>query len=268
MANSKTRAWFNLGEIVGHGRQSIDYRTATTVSINRHIEIIRERIFEEERIRDDEERQIRGREMYNKSVRQKTQDDKIKDGINPISKHITIKIRLKSHPIKKKINEDKCAICHDKFDLANYNDILMLKCNHTFHHSCIRNLLFIYMDDKCPLCRTVYEYRLDACRKIKQRLKKKIINHHKNECDRIEVRKLLDLALFLSQKNIVLGFLNDFINDIKHIPIPALVEMGYCELDRGHIYLFNEEYCGGDRTYKQHCRCRCGCDENMNHCNH
>ncbi len=53
MANSKTIAWAKLGQLVGFGRQRINYRTATAVSINKRIKIV-----------EDEQRQKRGRAMY------------------------------------------------------------------------------------------------------------------------------------------------------------------------------------------------------------
>lgn len=81
------------------------------------------------------------------------------------------------------------------------------------------------------------------------------MNHYKNECDRMNILDLMELALFLSERDIVLGFLQDFIHDLRHLPPEAFLQMKYCEIDRGHIYLFNDEYCGGDRTYKQHCGC-------------
>ncbi len=243
MSNSKTIAWKKLGELTGFGLQGIDYRTATTNSINRQIEIVKD-----EKYQDIHRR---GHEMYQKSLIQKAQQDATKK-LEEIKKKMII---IRSLYDKKTIIEDNCAICYDKFDMYSYNDVLTLGCDHTFHHSCIRNMLFIYMDDKCPLCRSKFKYKFKACRKTKKKLKEKILKYYSNECNRIEVCKLLELTLFLSEKDIIFGFLNDFIHNIRPLHPDTFLEMKYCELDRGHIYLFSDEYCGGDRSYKQHCEC-------------
>jgi len=122
------------------------------------------------------------------------------------------------------------------------------------------------MDDKCPLCRGKFNYKFDACRKTRQRLKLKILKHHKNECDRMEIVKIMELALFLSEKDINFGWIIDFISDLSRLPPQAFDQMKFCELDNDHIYLFQEAFCGGDRTYKTFCGC--GCAENLNHCHH
>lgn len=267
MSNSKTEAWARLSSITGYGQQGLSYIHATTISINNRINFV------EEQKREQEEyaRQRRGRIMYERSIAQKIKDDaELKQSLNSKSPNgnLTIKLKLfsKQTPQRKKINEDKCAICHDKFDIKNYNDILTLDCNHTYHHSCIRNMLFVYMDDKCPLCRKVFEYKFDACRKTRERLKNKILKHYRNECNRIELVKIMELALFLSEKGINFRWLIDFISGISHLPSDAFVEMRFCEIENDHIYLFQQEFCAGDRSYKEHCSC--GCDVNLNHCNH
>lgn len=231
MSNLKTIAWDRLGKIVGYGRQLIDYRSATTNSINRYIQVIKER---------------RGLEMYNKSLKQKEEQDSSK-----ILKLIIDKeIRKRKNKIK--IYEDKCSICYDKFDLVNYTDILTLACKHTFHHSCIRNMIFIYMDDKCPLCRRVFKYKFNACHKIKLRIKNKILKHHTNKCNRMNILDLMKLALFLSEKDISCIWLINIIFHIRRIPPEDFLLIQYCELYNKHIYLYTTAYCGSNTHCIQH----------------
>lgn len=245
--NSRTRAWTRLGELTGWGQEGIDYVYSTTDLINRRIQVVL-----------DEQRQKQGREMYDYSVHQVSLVEKK-------NRMIIIKEKeLKESIIKqKKINEDKCAICHDKFheetrtNTSVGNDILTLDCNHTFHHSCIRSMLFVYMDDKCPLCRREFEYEFNACRKTKLRLKNKIIKHYSNESNRIEICKLLDLAYFLSKKNITLNFLNNFIDNISDLHPIIFLELKYCELYNNSICLFPTEH--GNKSHIFNCRQHCSC---------
>jgi len=51
---------------------------------------------------------------------------------------------IKKNTQQNHLLQDKiCAICLNKFDTKTYNDILTLKCNHTFHHHCIREFIFL-----------------------------------------------------------------------------------------------------------------------------
>ena len=47
-------------------------------------------------------------------------------------------------------NEDRCTIC--LCDIEEDEDIINLKCSHTFHDECLRQYLKDY-DFKCPICR-------------------------------------------------------------------------------------------------------------------
>ncbi len=157
------------------------------------------------------------------------------------------------------IEKEICAICHDNFDIKKVkgsiisNNILKLDCNHTFHHSCIRNLLFVYMDDKCPLCRVHFKYKLNKSKKIKKRLKYKIINHFKNDCNRIYSLTLIKLFVFLGMKGIHFNFLTQFALSIKEIGLEKLIEMKYAEITDQHIYMFNYAFCEGDLDYQTAC---------------
>ena len=63
--------------------------------------------------------------------------------------------------IRTKIISDKlrdgCSICLECID---ENQILKLDCNHIFHRHCLRRNVFEHIDDKCPLCRKRYEYKV------------------------------------------------------------------------------------------------------------
>ena len=71
---------------------------------------------------------------------------------------------------------DKCSICMNMMT-SHYHE---LACTHRFHHSCIKELFCIYMDDRCPLCRTNYKYQPSKKRKAKRTLRNKILKHHTN----------------------------------------------------------------------------------------
>lgn len=244
--NSKIRAWTKLGELTGWGREGIDYRYATTNSINRRINSLRYIEVEQE-----EDRNRRGRAMYEKSIKQKWENDKTRYNTYKLKILQKEMIDIKKRREKKIIIEDQCAICFEKFYInkmsltISFNDILTLGCDHTFHHSCIRNMLFLYMDDKCPLCRAKFKYKFTACHKIKRRLKKKIIKHISSENNNVEICKLMDLAEFLNEKEIFFSFINNFLNSIRDLPLELFFLMKYCKLDDStdsSIYLYTEDY--------------------------
>ncbi len=226
--NSRTRAWKRLGELTGWGREGIDYIYSTTDLINRRIQFV---LFENKT-----------------AISKNNKVDKLNNKMNLDTSSSDVSV----------LSEDKCAICYNKFytykDISKWNNILTLDCNHTFHHSCIRSMLFLYMNDKCPLCRKVFGYKLSS-KKIKQKIKKKILKFLKNECNRIKVSEIMNLAMFLINKDITLGFIDQIINDIMHAPSEIFHEMEYCEIDNEHTYLFSDEFCGGDRSYKNYCGC-------------
>lgn len=158
-----------------------------------------------------------------------------------------------------KIQYENCAICLNQCNTKKNNDILILKCKHIFHHHCIRELIFIYTDDKCPLCRRVFNYKLKACKKVKNRLKKKIIKHYSNVCGRMPIEDLINLAYFLLSKNIKFSFMQEFLNDINLLDFRELSTINYCTLDDDHTCLFSNEFCDDHG----HC-CKDACYMNQN----
>ncbi len=47
-------------------------------------------------------------------------------------------------------NNEECSIC---LELINSNNMIITYCNHIFHDSCIKQML--YYNNKCPLCRRI-----------------------------------------------------------------------------------------------------------------
>jgi hypothetical protein len=47
-------------------------------------------------------------------------------------------------------NNEECSIC---LEPINSNNMIITYCNHTFHDSCIKQML--YYNNKCPLCRRI-----------------------------------------------------------------------------------------------------------------
>lgn len=67
---------------------------------------------------------------------------------------------IKTIGVGKKYNRDeqihpeKCTICYD--DYNKDDDILTFKCNHTYHHKCVVNLINLSEGDcKCPYCKKI-----------------------------------------------------------------------------------------------------------------
>jgi len=61
----------------------------------------------------------------------------------------------------------------------------------------------------------------------------------------------MKLALFLSEKDITFVWLVDIIYNLTHIPIEDFIRTQYCELEHNCIFLYNREYCEGNR----YCNC-------------
>ena len=200
MFNSKTIAWRELTKLTGYGRQNIAYVYATTQIIKEKIMAIKER---------------RGLDMYKKSL----------DIFN------------KNRELKRVYDQsdERCAVCWYKL---NKNNVIILTCNHTFHHSCIKSMLFIYMDEKCPLCRKVYRYNFNASRKTKSRLKKRIIKYYSNKINRIKSIKIMELAYFLKERYISFGFLEDFMDRFRYISYDDLYKYKYCEFFHNMILFY------------------------------
>lgn len=212
--NSKTSAWRRLTEITGQCQQGIDYRRATTISINTRIATL-----------ESEDRNRRGREMYNRSISQRLNAPIIK----------VKKVKTLEPVASKKIIFDNCSICLCKL---TSEDLITLGCDHSFHQHCIRELLFLHMKDKCPLCRREYVYNLKACKKVKYRLRKKIIKYHSDEKGFMDTHELLRLAFFLLHKNITLQWLHAFMMMIVKLDLDILDDAKYCILNDSQVSFY------------------------------
>ncbi len=92
-------------------------------------------------------------------------------------KRITSLIDRKKEDDKKDMLIDDCSICTEKL-----YDFMTLDCSHKFHARCIRELFFIYMQDRCPICRSNYVYKFpinrSARKKHKKHIKKMFFDHN------------------------------------------------------------------------------------------
>lgn len=87
-----------------------------------------------------------------------------------------------------------CSIC--LIDITSREK--KLQCGHSFHESCITTLYFLYLSNKCPICRAEYTYILPKFNKQKKRLKKYILKiyseKYKNE---IFCKEIINTAHFI-----------------------------------------------------------------------
>lgn len=60
-------------------------------------------------------------------------------------------------------------------------DYITLICNHVFHHNCIKKLYYLYLDNRCPMCRRKFSYKRNKKRKANQKLLREIIKNNQNE---------------------------------------------------------------------------------------
>lgn len=144
----------------------------------------------------------------------------------------------------KKKEENKCSVCYERI---SDTDKLKLECNHIFHLDCIKKMFFLYMDDKCPLCRKVYKYtHMPNNRKSSLRLKKKILNHYKNECNRISLEKIMEVFMFLDKRNINLNFLSKIALTTGYALTEKIINnytARYVEIYNKNYYYYYDESC-------------------------
>ena len=84
----------------------------------------------------------------------------------------------------------QCAICLEDFSIKNLNedtdlsksDIIMTRCKHFFHKSCLNN--WLKKNDSCPICKTIIkEYQLPDGKNFKLKLQDKIMPRLLNNYD-------------------------------------------------------------------------------------
>ncbi len=126
----------------------------------------------------------------------------------------------------------KCSICLEKI-----TQCATLGCGHCFHHECIKILFCIYMNDKCPLCKTTYTYKPSNHRKSRQNLRKKIIDKNANCCGRIDRQLIVDIRHYFIKHDVYIPFvekmvdaLYEFANDI----------INYIEYTKEWIYMYEK----------------------------
>lgn len=220
--SSKTIAWQKLTKMTGKGKQGIDYRHATTNAINNRIA----EIFKLKK--------INGRKMYEKSLRLFKQQIRESD----------YAAKLKDKNNKSIIVDRKCAICHENYSC---NDIITLGCDHSYHHSCIKNMLYCYMDDKCPLCRRIFEYKHKTHGKAKRRLKKRIIKRYSNRCGRFNIIEVLELIKFLFDKDLdhfsFLHEMADFLVGKMYNEPHDVIGIEWCQLYKDKYIYYTDPFC-------------------------
>ncbi len=88
-------------------------------------------------------------------------------------------------------------ICYDDVVDNGYD----ISCKHVMHESCIRKLYYMYMSNKCPMCRRVFKYAYNPSKKQKRRLTKKMISHYFNDDKRMNVDTFISLYVHISEGN-------------------------------------------------------------------
>ncbi len=114
------------------------------------------------------------------------------------------KLEIQKKSIEDKQEDDTCLICYDKMQIP-----IKLDCGHKFDNHCIRRLIVIYNDDKCPLCRRIFNYKINKKNKrMHRKLKKELLEKLRNEYGRIYGPELQEVCLFLFEKDIQIEFIN------------------------------------------------------------
>ncbi len=154
--------------------------------------------------------------------------------------------------INERIQEiSDCPICYESLRIKP----IELGCGHIFHNRCIKKMIFLHMDSKCPLCRESFIYtELTGCSELsaKQRkhLKWMIISHfeQQNRCSRIRMMEIVSLGIFLKlEQNIGLHFLDYLVKYITDDPFRMLYLMNsYISIYPGGNVIYPEEFCNED----------------------
>lgn len=134
----------------------------------------------------------------------------------------SLESKLKEKNSEKK-EKEKCSICYE-----DLHDKAALECGHYLHHKCMRQLFFLYKDDKCPLCRLKYKWEFNTNKNVRSKQKKKIKDEilkflgnkvdKKSSMGRLMISKdVSDLTMFLFARDIHF----EFLDKITHILIKA-----------------------------------------------
>jgi len=101
----------------------------------------------------------------------------------------------------KNINRKICSICLDPIDIDSSNQSFSGSrlCKHIFHDHCIRKLVYLYKDTKCPLCRRKTDYITDLNKKQRRKLKNQMIDHYTNEYGRMAISEFVQLHKFIDE---------------------------------------------------------------------
>lgn len=102
---------------------------------------------------------------------------------------------------------EKCSICMNNM----IGQIHELICKHQFHHSCIKDLFCVYMNDKCPLCRANYTYQPSKKQKPKKNMRNKMLKHNTNRYGIMTREKCADMHFFFKSRKIDISFLKRMI---------------------------------------------------------
>lgn len=79
-----------------------------------------------------------------------------------------------------------CSICLNKIE-----NNLTLPCKHDFDDHCIRKNFIVHQDNKCPICRQTYKYKLNKKNKRAfKKIKKELTEKMENCCGRIYIERL------------------------------------------------------------------------------
>lgn len=198
---NRSELWKLLKSIVD--KPDIFWHNSTSIKIQAEIDSI---LKERKRI-DDIAKQVESDKVFNEC---KKTDDLIK------KKKLE---RLAN--IKRLDKRSTCSICLDLIDTA-----YTLSCGHIFHSHCIRGLVYLYLDSKCPLCRVENVYNFILSKKQKRKLNRDMTTYHTNVYGRISVSDFIKLYQFITQSCIYMP------NWIKKIHSP----LSMCIKDHKNIY--------------------------------
>lgn len=131
--------------------------------------------------------------------------------------------------------DDTCPICYDKMQ-----NPIKLDCGHKFDNHCIRRLIVIHNNDKCPLCRKIFNYKINKRnKKMYRKLKKELLEKLRNKYGRIHKDKLINVIYFLDEKDISIDFI-DKLALVLMINIKDNYEYDWLDMDKDFIYAYDK----------------------------
>lgn len=102
-----------------------------------------------------------------------------------------------------------CSICLEDIP-SNGKEKYITECNHKFHTACIEKSIVSYMNDKCPLCRTIIDYVPDSKNKENMKLlNEQLLNNLRNEFGRIHRFDLAKALNYFYPRNIFMYSINN-----------------------------------------------------------